>query len=250
MSEILEQNKETLKYYLLNDKAVTPGFLANNLQISQEDLEEVINEVKLENIASSGDDLLKALEDSSDFASFQSSITDLKNYRNALRTMEDQPGYPNTTVIPLDPKEYPTNTGLVRSLYVGVYYDDSEGPLIGLTPTTSNVTTLAETGGTVYTSVYDGWFKAPQTGMYTFSIRSDDSSIFYISGIEASSHKGMHAIEDLVTATDSDVYLIAGNYHPVKIYYGNNAGVGQLTLSFNNSTTGTITDLSSYWYRE
>jgi len=71
---------------------------------------------------------------------------------------------------------------------------------------------------TNYSIEWSGFFKAKNTGSYTFYLGSDDASLLWIDGLKTSNN-GIHdTIEISYT-----VVMNANTYHKVKIQYGNDA---------------------------
>ncbi len=80
--------------------------------------------------------------------------------------------------------------------------------------TIEDFTIPKENSGQDFGVQYEGYIKLPKTGLYTFSIGSDDGSSLYIDGQLVVSNDGQHAV---VFQTGTD-YLGAG-FHKIKVEY-------------------------------
>lgn len=195
--------------------------------------------------------ILNLLIKASSFADFSNARSDLITYRTQLKDITNQPGYPSSVSLPTDPTDsenIPSTAGLVREIYSGVYHNDSDG-FVGSPTLTSNVSDVTFSSSSIETHVFTGFFKAPATDTYTFSLRSDDGSWMTVRGEVVSEHYGMHTI-DGGTPVDTPVYLLEGSYSYVRIIIGNSTNTGTMTLQVSSTSTGTVTDLSPYWFRK
>jgi len=86
-----------------------------------------------------------------------------------------------------------------------------------------------------------GYFLAPQTGTYTWSINSDDYSYLWIgqnakTGYTTSNYNSYNAIfvdNWDIQNTPASIVLNAGVYYPIRIQYGDSSGPNNFSLYFN-----------------
>ncbi len=106
--------------------------------------------------------------------------------------------------------------GLNYEYYEGTWQDLPNFAL--LTPvgngTIEDFTIPKKNSGEDFGVKYEGYIKLPETGLYTFSLGSDDGSSLYIDGQLIVSNDGQHAVE-YRSGTD---YLGAG-YHKIEVQY-------------------------------
>lgn len=154
--------------------------------------------------------------------------------------------------------------GLAGFIYDGYYNDDltyfdgSPTPLPGFAQfdtsfSAINPGAVGQNLSDFYSTKFQGYFKANETGTYTFQTASDDSSYLWIGNAEESvdslvarrttsnavvSVPGIHPVE-----TDTNtVNLVAGQMYPMLVYFGEYDGGDQVTVSFQ---TPSGSDLSS-----
>lgn len=72
---------------------------------------------------------------------------------------------------------------------------------------------------------YEGYLFADTTGIYTFSLASDDGSVLYIDGIKVLDNDGRHSYFQ----TGSSVPLMKG-YHKIKLQYFDSRNVGRFNF--------------------
>ena len=124
--------------------------------------------------------------------------------------------------------------------------------------TAINNTTPGTNFDNTYTVQWQGYFKASTTGQYTFFTESDDSSFLWVGSkdqkvkdlIETRSlgnpvvdNRGLHGRRERSGTID----LEEGEYYPILIYFGENSGVDNLTVSFT-PPGGTKTNDGSNFY--
>jgi alpha-L-fucosidase len=124
----------------------------------------------------------------------------------------------------------------------GLSYTAFEGPagglhsirdLSGLAPSgagtapglSARVLTRKENAGVVF----EGFFKAPSDGIYTFYLASDDGSGFWIDGRPAIDNDGLHGMEEHASMR---IPLKKG-FHAVKLAYFNGSGGADLMLQYS-----------------
>jgi hypothetical protein len=82
-----------------------------------------------------------------------------------------------------------------------------------------------------------GYFQAPHTANYVFSIESDDSSVFWIGNKAVTSYTIANAdiVNLLNSNVDSDpIALDAGEYYPIRVIYGNGPLAGYFNMSWSD----------------
>lgn len=147
-----------------------------------------------------------------------------------------------------------TTLGLWRSFYNG-YFGNYEDPdywhwFNTQTPFNVNVATdfsvdLITVNGNVTenTSVeWLGYFKAPHTANYTFYIYSDDTGILWI-GDKAITEYGDDNWDVYGDAGSGETFsdpiaLVAGQYYPIRVQYGNATGNGYFNISWEDDYVG------------
>jgi len=101
---------------------------------------------------------------------------------------------------------------------------------------------------------YLGYFLAPTTGRYKFSLASDDRSWMWI-GDDAIA--GNYTVNDSITSTtyntgtvlSRNISMTAGVYYPVRIVYGNGVSAGfGINLSFTGPSIASRTDGTGYYF--
>lgn len=97
---------------------------------------------------------------------------------------------------------------------------------------------------------YLGYFLPPTTGIYTFTLTSDDRCWVWFG---ATAQTGYTSGNSLVTAavgtaTSPNLQLTAGTYYPIRIVGGNNAGAGTLSLSFTGPGIASTTNGNGYFF--
>ncbi len=97
-----------------------------------------------------------------------------------------------------------------------------------------------------------GYFLAPTTGIYNFSLASDDGSYFWIGNDAVSGYTTgnarVFATFNTGTVTSGNIQLTAGTYYPVRVLYGNGVGSAYVTLSFSGPGIATTSDGAGYFF--
>lgn len=144
------------------------------------------------------------------------------------------------------------SNGLYRTVYSGYFSD-----LVDWFDTATVLSQGADTSpisfsgsGDFWSNQFIGYFKATTTETYTFYTTSDDASYVWIGNDALSgftvenatvNNGGQHgSIEKSGT-----VNLVAGNYYPIRIQYGDGAAAEVLTVSFSTPTIGKTTNVTS-----
>ena len=82
-----------------------------------------------------------------------------------------------------------------------------------------------------------GYFQAPHTANYIFTIVSDDSSNFWIGDKAITGYTAMNADINLIGASDP-IALTAGQLYPIRVQYGNNGSIGSFEFSWEDDYVG------------
>lgn len=98
-----------------------------------------------------------------------------------------------------------------------------------------------------------GYFKAATTESYTFYTNSDDASYLWIGDLATSGYTknnatvkngGLHG----PTENSGSVNLIAGNFYPIRIQFGEASGGDIMTVSFSTGTISKTTNGLGYYF--
>jgi hypothetical protein len=158
----------------------------------------------------------------------------------------------------------PTKDGLVWGYYTG-YFADNVNYFTG-TPVSSGIVTSipsinAGTNGYVpsdssrelYSVQWLGYFRSNYTGTWTFYTTSDDASYLWIGPTATTgfttanatvNNGGLHGmVERSGTAS-----LVAGQYYPILIQFGENGGGDNMIVSFSNPVLTKTTDGQGFFY--
>lgn len=134
--------------------------------------------------------------------------------------------------------------GLWRSVYNN-YWDPSEINDVAwfdspaLIPASEGVVTNFSVDDVMAATVsvqWLGYFQAPHTANYIFTIVSDDSSNFWIGDDAITGYTAMNADINLIGSSDP-IALTAGQYYPIRVQYGNNGGPGSFEFSWEDDYT-------------
>lgn len=143
--------------------------------------------------------------------------------------------------------------GLYRKTYSGYYNDDvtffntasvtSQG--VQLSPIQDPPTD----DGDNFSRQWLGYFRPPTTETYTFYLSSDDASHMWIGNNALSGYTtnnstvnngGLHGL----TEKSGSVALVANNYYPIRIMYGENAVADQMDFNYSTPTITKTTDMA------
>jgi hypothetical protein len=141
--------------------------------------------------------------------------------------------------------------GLYQSYQLGYHNED-----------VNYITAPVAEGGTNsvnYPSIADnisyqwiGYFLAPTTGVYNFSLTSDDGSYFWIGSNAISGYTtgnaNVFATYNTGTVVSGNISLTAGTYYPVRTLYGNGIGGAYITVSFSGPGIATRSDGTGYFF--
>lgn len=125
--------------------------------------------------------------------------------------------------------------GVSRKQYTG-YYNNVATFFDALTPTaTTAVTNFDSTltsGQTNISQQFLGFFKSDYTGAWTFAGSSDDGSTMWIGNYAVSGYTIANANANTAIGSWSfTVSLVAGQYYPIRVQFGNGPVTGSLTIT-------------------
>lgn len=137
--------------------------------------------------------------------------------------------------------------GLIRQKYAGYYDDDVTWFTTRDKVANSDVQDTFIGFGSqslpideAYSLQWTGYFKAPETGLYNFWTISDDSSMFWIGDDAKYGYNRTNALVDNGGAHGSSpmdpkrsVSLVAGEYYPVRMQFGEAGGGESCQLFFS-----------------
>lgn len=169
---------------------------------------------------------------------------------------------------PLAPFGSSLSVGATFNSFDG-YFNDSITynaiPRTGLanasTGTVTNLSSLAlstngnfidNNGQIQFTVTWNGFFKAQVTGMYEFSLRSDDGSYFWLNTYQSLRKKTNVTIDNSTQhpaiTKSAKVNLLAGCYYPFFMIFGQNLGDYTCSLTFTHPPSDSINN-SRWFYR-
>ena len=185
---------------------------------------------------------------------------DLRIYNTALSAAQVQAVY-RANGIPS--RVVAQNRGLVWSYYTG-YFADNVNFFAGVTPVaTGSVKSIPNintgTGGYVpgdgswatYSVQWTGHFQSDYTGVWTFYTFSDDASYLWIGDVALSgfttanalvNNGGTHPGQE----RSGTVSLVAGQFYPIRIQFGENTGGDNIIISFSNPVLAKTTNGFGY----
>ena len=172
---------------------------------------------------------------------------------------------PTNTITPtrtLTPTPTPTSAfsaGIFKTTYSG-YHNENPAFFATATPTsfgtnpatsvqTTSITEPSSDDGSNFSCQWLGYFKSTTTETYTFFLSSDDGSYLWIganalSGFTTANSNinngGAHGVQE-VSATFS---LVAGNYYPIRIQFGEIGGGDVMTFSYSSPTITKTTNVT------
>ena len=139
---------------------------------------------------------------------------------------------PEGTVI----SETPASPGLFRTGYTGLFWPDSQW-FASQTPAQSSILTGGVIQGydvvfTAYSFEYVGYFLAPATANYTFSMFTDDYGYFWLgpNALSGYDNNNIDMYSDYGTSHVGvfTTLLTGGQFYPMRIQWGNNGAIGQI----------------------
>jgi len=121
--------------------------------------------------------------------------------------------------------------------------------------TVSFFNTATSTGNTVATNFtissqptntseqYFGLFLADYTGTWTFTMYSDDKAMLWIGDVAGFGYTSGNAlVTSLVSTVSGTINLVAGQYYPIRVMYGNGGGPGSLSLTYSHTGQSATSD--------
>lgn len=154
----------------------------------------------------------------------------------------------------------PYQDGIKRDYYSTGYYNDDPYWFNYETPTDTTYPTdvisdpfNGSDPPNNFSIRWTGYFKAPTTETYTFYLTSDDASHMWI-GPPAKvgwsidnvfiNNGGLHGGQEV----SNTISLVAGNYYPIQVLFGEYGGGSILTFSYSTDTIPKTTDLTGLIY--
>ena len=190
-----------------------------------------------------------------------------------LRTVDLTKTYVKGGHLLLDPKNITissnTSDGLVAQKYAGYFADnfdnftttESDTNFDSVFFTSINTTTPGINFDDTYSAQWRGFFLSRTAGSYGFQTTSDDSSWLWTEPLDGS----IGSVADLISYRSSSNEVVDNSgihgptsktgtktlssyeYNPILIYFGENAGGDQITVSFQRPS-GSYSDDGSGWY--
>ena len=149
------------------------------------------------------------------------------------------------------------NAGYQPGLYRRVYAGDFDGDITYFTGKTPSSTIKfvgsINDGGIPNNTSYQflGYFKAPYSETFTFTMSTDDKGFFWIGNAALAGNftVGNKLIYTQVNTVSNTVALTAGQIYAFRIQVGNAGGPGSISLSVSSPSlalTSNLTGLSLY----
>ncbi len=138
--------------------------------------------------------------------------------------------------------------GLYKRTYTG-YFDGDPAWFAGATLTATNKIVGSINDGSISTNTsyqFLGYFKAPYAETFTFTMNSDDKSLFWIgnNALAANFNAGNVFIAADVSTVSNTVALTAGQIYAFRIQVGNGPGPGSIGLSVSSPSLPVTSDLT------
>lgn len=132
-------------------------------------------------------------------------------------------------------------SGLWRTTYAG-YFDDDWTWFDSQTPIESiAVADFALYDGDIYSTQWLGYFKAPHTANYTFYLESDDRSQFWLGDKAITGYDDgnwdVYAASGAGESSSDPIALVADQYYPIRLQFGNAGGPAGLIFSWSDNYT-------------
>lgn len=148
--------------------------------------------------------------------------------------------------------------GIKNDLYTSGYFNDDMAWFDGREPDTTTYPTdvIQEPGtddGSNFSRRWTGYFRAPTSETYTFYTLSDDSSLVWVGDAALSGwtienatvdNSGLHGPQE----ASGTVSLVAGQYYPIQVFFGEMGGGDVLEFSYSTPTISKTTDLTGLIY--
>jgi hypothetical protein len=135
--------------------------------------------------------------------------------------------------------------GIYRRTYSG-YFGGTPTWFATATQTAiANVIGSLNLGSVPTTTSYEflGWFKAPYTETFTFSLTSDDGSQLWV-GDNAKAGTFNAGNKLVVGGGSGTIALTKGGFYAFRLQYGNNPGPGSLVLTVSSPSLAVTSDLT------
>ena len=115
-----------------------------------------------------------------------------------------------------------------------------------LTATNKIVGSIADAAIPTTTSYqFLGYFKAPYSETFTFTLASDDKSNLWIGSNAVSGYNGGNTlIKSNVDTNSNTIVMVAGQLYAVRLQVGNGPGPGSVSLSVQSSSLALTSDLT------
>lgn len=177
-------------------------------------------------------------------------ITELPNPYNGNNVDPDE--NPNFQLLTLTPNVNDLLTNGYRTTYSGYHGDDvafTNTATVTATTVVGNFTISSEAENT--TELYIGYLLAGYTGIWTFTLTSDDASYLWIGANAVSGYTTGNALASATynTVGTSTISLTAGNYYPIRLLYGNGPGPGALNLTYAHTGQTATNNFSGKLFR-
>lgn len=141
--------------------------------------------------------------------------------------------------------------GLSRSKYVGNWGNSPYAPLVSTwfgrkTPIRTGLPdTYLEFDQNLgsennYVLMWGGYFRAPNTAVYNFYLRTDDDGYFYLGNTAIAGWNATNAVVDShpgPSVSTNSVFLEQDKYYPVRMLFAEYSGAEKLQLHWNSNAT-------------
>ena len=128
--------------------------------------------------------------------------------------------------------------GITRTKYTGSAAYDANWYSTAAVIETGIVTTISEdySGEADYSFQYTGYFRAPVTGTYTFTMFADDSGRFWIGPNALAGYTAVNANISIpmYASGTTTTSLTANEFYPIRLQINNDSGPGYLSFSWSN----------------
>lgn len=143
---------------------------------------------------------------------------------------------PNLGNISLTPSTI--RSGVSKVTYTGYHTDNvafTDTATVTTNETATNFTISSITENT--TVLYLGYLLADYTGTWTFTLNSDDGSYLWIGNNAVSGYTTGNALasSSYVGPGTGTVSMVAGQYYPIRLLYGNGPAAGNLDLTYDHT---------------
>lgn len=177
-------------------------------------------------------------------------ITELPNPYNGNNVDPDE--NPNFQLLTLTPNVNDLLTNGYRTTYSGYHGDDvafTNTATVTATTVVGNFTISSEAENT--TELYIGYLLAGYTGIWTFTLTSDDASYLWIGANAVSGYTTGNALASAsyLGPGTGTISLTAGNYYPIRLLYGNGPAAGSLNLTYAHTGQTATNNFSGKLFR-